>query len=68
MAYSFGVPGTVVWSSHILIGILLAYIGYLIVEKKHIDKYLGILLIVLGVLAAIYHLHIWYTSSSKTSS
>ncbi len=61
MAYHFGVPGFVVWTSHILIGLYLVYVGWVLYDKKRLDKYAPILLIVLGVLAALYHSHIWYT-------
>jgi uncharacterized membrane protein len=60
MAYSFGVPGYAVWTSHILIGIYLVYVGWVLYDKKRLDKYAPIILIVLGVLAALYHGHIWY--------
>ena len=59
--YHFGVPAVLVWTSHIIIGALLVYIGYLIIEKKPIGKWIGILLILIGIIAAIYHAHIWYT-------
>lgn len=61
MAYHFGVPGYAVWTSHILIGIYLVYVGWVLYDKKRLDKYAPIVLIVLGVLAALYHSHIWYT-------
>lgn len=59
MSYSFGVPGYVVWTSHILIGLYLIYVGWTLQETKKIDKYSPIILIVLGTLAALYHAHIW---------
>lgn len=59
MAYHFGVPGYAVWTSHILIGLFLVYVGWVLYEKKRMDKYTPIILIVLGVLAALYHAHIW---------
>jgi hypothetical protein len=58
--YHFDVPAVWVWISHILIGLLLIYIAYLILEKKTINKYIAILLIVIGVIAIFYHAHIWY--------
>ena len=61
MSYSFGVPGFAVWTSHILIGIYLIYVGWVLYDKKRLDKFAPIVLIVLGVLAALYHSHIWYT-------
>jgi hypothetical membrane protein len=59
--YHFGVPGYLVWTSHILIGFFLIYVGWILYEKKRMDKYTPILLIVVGVLAALYHAHIWFT-------
>jgi hypothetical protein len=69
MAYSFGVPGYAVWTSHILIGLFLVYAGWVLYDKKKLDKYTPIVLIVLGVLAALYHAHIWfvYMNSDKKS-
>jgi uncharacterized membrane protein len=61
MAYHFGVPGYAVWTSHILIGLYLVYVGWVLYDKKRLDKSAPIVLIVLGVLAALYHGHIWYT-------
>ena len=57
--YHFGVPAMLVWVSHILMGIFFLYLGYLIVEGKKLDKWLGILLLLIGVIAALYHVHIW---------
>ena len=58
--YHFDVPAVLVWLSHIVIGLLLVYVGYLIVEKKTIDKWVGVLLLLIGIIAALYHAHIWY--------
>lgn len=60
-SYHFDVPAVAVWASHIIIGIFLLYIGYLLVEGKKVNKWIGITLIVLGVIAALYHAHLWYT-------
>lgn len=60
--YHFGVPGWVIWTLHILIGAFYVYLGYAIVEKKPINKYIGVTLIVIGVLMALYHGHLWYCS------
>jgi len=59
--YHYGLSGQVIWLSHILLGIFYVYLGYLIVEQKQIlNKYYGVVLIVLGVLSALYHAHLWY--------
>jgi multidrug transporter EmrE-like cation transporter len=66
MSYSFGVPGYAVWTSHIVIGIFLVYVGWVLYEKKRIDRLTPIVLIVLGVLAALYHAHIWWVHENST--
>ena len=58
--YNFGIPCTAVWTSHILMGIFFTYVGYLLIEGKKVNKWIAILLIVIGVLAALYHSHLWY--------
>ena len=60
MKYHFGIPGFLIWITHIIIGIFLAYVGYKIVFNKRINNNIGLLLLVVGVMAAIYHGHIWY--------
>jgi disulfide bond formation protein DsbB len=63
--YHFGVPCNTVWLSHILMGILFTYIGYLIIEGKKVNKWIAILLIVIGILAALYHSHLWYNENKQ---
>lgn len=59
--YHYGLSGQVIWLSHILLGIFYVYLGYLIVEQKQIlNKYYGVVLIVLAVLSSLYHAHLWY--------
>jgi uncharacterized membrane protein len=65
MKYHFGVPGSIIWISHIIIGLLLSYVGYNIVFNKKINNNIGLIVLVIGVLAAIYHIHIWYDKSSN---
>ena len=60
MEYHFGVPGFLIWISHILIGILLSYVGYQLVFKKNVNHNIGLLILVIGVMAVLYHVHIWY--------
>ena len=67
MSYHFGVPGFAVWTSHIVIGFYLLYVGWVLYEKKRMDKYSPIILIVVGVLAALYHSHIWYVDYQEYS-
>lgn len=63
--YNFSVPCTAVWSSHILMGIFLSYIGYLLIEGKKVNKWLSISLIVIGILAVLYHSHLWYIKKNN---
>ena len=63
--YNFGVPCYVVYSSHILMGLFFAYIGYLLIEGKKINKWISIALVVIGVLAIMYHSHLWYVKYKK---
>ncbi len=59
--YNFGVPCTTVWLSHILMGVFFTYVGYLLIEGKKVNKWIAILLVIIGVLAALYHSHLWYS-------
>ena len=58
-SYHFGVPSWIVWMQHIIIGILLIYVGYIGINKGIISRNMSIVVLVLGVLAALYHLHLW---------
>lgn len=60
MTYSFGVPAPAVWTSHILIGLFLFYVGYTLYNEGKINRNLVIVLMVLGVLALLYHSHLAY--------
>jgi hypothetical protein len=63
--YNFGVPGQVIWFTHIIIGIILAYTGYLIFNEEAVNKNIGLLFLILGVVATLYHAHLWYLNGSK---
>jgi hypothetical protein len=65
MNYHFGVPGVAVWLSHILIGALLIYSGYMIASKQKLGLTMGIIIVVIGVLALLYHAHLWYYVEGK---
>ncbi len=58
-SYHYGVSGPLVWSSHILLGLFFSYVGYLCLNNKPISQLFSLILIVTGVLATLYHLHIW---------
>jgi hypothetical protein len=61
--YHYGVPAKLIWTSHILFGLFFIYLGYRLLENKPINKYISILLIVMGVMAILYHSHLWYNYS-----
>lgn len=65
-SYHFGVPYMAVWIQHILSGILLLYIGYEGLTTGKISKNMSLILVVVGVLAALYHAHIWYYHSNHS--
>ena len=59
--YHFGLPGHLIWILHIILGLLITYIGYRTLNNKNINQILALILIVMGVLAIVYHAHIWFT-------
>ena len=61
--YHYGVPSMAVWIQHILSGVLLLYIGYEGLTTGKISKNMSLILVVVGVLAALYHAHLWYYNS-----
>ncbi len=66
--YHFGVPGPLIWTSHILFGLFFIYLGYLIQEQKPVSKFIGTSLIVLGSIMILYHAHLWYYQSRRQES
>jgi len=60
MNYSYGFQGYVIWTTHILVGSILAYIGYHITYNLPLNSNWGLFLLVTGVLMAFYHAHLWY--------
>jgi len=63
--YHYDVPKNLVWVAHIVIGLVIAYIGYLIINDRPIDKNYATALQVIGVIAALYHAHLWYSHRNK---
>ena len=59
--YHFKLDGQTVWFGHIVMGIILTYIGKQLLDKKEVDQNSSLLLIIMGVLGILYHGHIWYT-------
>ena len=66
-SYHYNISGPVIWIFHILLGIFLVYIGYVSIDGPYIrlPNYVYISLIVIGVLAALYHAHIWLTDKDE---
>ena len=60
--YSFGMANEVIWLSHILMGLFFVYIGYELIMHKKIPEYLALVIVVLGAMGGLYHLHLWYES------
>ena len=42
-SYHFGVPGYVIWTTHILVGLLFLYTGYTTYQKQKLPEYISIL-------------------------
>ena len=58
--YSFGVPSEAIWGSHILMGLFFIYVGYELIMKRKLSVAVALIIVVLGALGALYHLHLWY--------
>ncbi len=65
MGYFGGIPGVAIWLTHILIGSLLIYTGYQIVNDNPIHKIIGIVIASLGSLVVLYHGYLWFKFSKK---
>ena len=63
--YSFGMPSEAIWGSHILMGLFFIYVGYELVMKRKLSIAVALTLVVLGALAALYHIHLWYEGYSS---
>lgn len=63
--YSYGVPGLLIWITHIILGIYLIYLGAQIVNRKLPSLWTGVILIILGILPLLYHLHLLILSRYK---
>lgn len=63
--YSFGLKGVFIWLSHILMGIYLSVFGYLVLNKKEIPQIMTLIMINLGILALLYHTHLWFYWTKK---
>tara|TARA_B100001059_G_scaffold132746_2_gene132832 strand:- start:5001 stop:5195 length:195 start_codon:yes stop_codon:yes gene_type:complete len=54
-SYHFGVPGYVIWTTHILVGLLFLYTGYTTYQKQKLPEYISVLYLILGVVVILYH-------------
>ena len=46
-------------------GLFFVYIGYELIMHKKIPEYLALIIVVLGAMGGLYHLHIWIDSVMK---
>ena len=65
--YHYGVPGAVIWTVHIAMGLYFIWLGYQLNKGEQVAPLNGLILLVLGVLAFLYHLHLLFTGG-RTSS
>lgn len=64
-SYHYGLSGPVVWGAHIIFGLFLTYFGYASLKNTRMPDYVYIGIIVIGVLALLYHTHIWLTDKDE---
>jgi hypothetical protein len=70
-AYTFNIPGVVIWTFHIGVGLLAVYYGYKMLTQtvtSNEQRGIGLVLIGLGVLMLFYHMHLWYYYSHHRDS
>lgn len=65
MLYSFGIPEVAIWIIHVIIGLVLLYTGYALLNHKPLGQFLALSLMFLGVLAIMYHSHLMYLNWNK---
>ena len=65
MKYSLGVPGALIWATHILLGVYFVYLGYILSSNKM--RIHSLVLFSLGVVMASYHAHLWFLHSKIKS-
>lgn len=66
--YHSSVPPKFIWIFHIIIGIIIFYVGYKLTNEVPINKNLASLLQVIGALGAFYHFHIFLKNKSKNDA
>ena len=67
-SYHYGLSGPVVWSMHIIFGIFFIYFGYTSLKNIRMPDYTYIGIIVIGVIAILYHSHIWLTDKDDKAN
>jgi len=60
--YHYDAPGFLIWIFHIIIGLVLFYIGYQIINNQKISQFSALTLIVSGTLAIAYHTHLMFVN------
>jgi hypothetical protein len=58
--YHFGVANELIWTSHLLMGFFMVYVGYELIMKHKVSVPVSLILVVLGAVGALYHAHLWY--------
>lgn len=52
----------IICGGHIVAGVCFVFLGYHIVQNKHIPTYAAILVSIWGGAAALFHAHTWISS------
>jgi hypothetical protein len=65
--YHFGVPNEMIWGSHIIMGIFFVYVGYELIMKRKLPIYVSLIVVVLGALGLLYHIHLWYEGYANSN-
>ena len=60
MQYSYGIPGTAIWATHLLIGLFLLYVGHATLNHQPIYQTVSVILMILGSIVILYHGHLMY--------
>ena len=58
--YAFGVPSYVIFLLHLLVGVILLYVGSRLLDGKKINRNIILSLIIMGALSPLYHMHIFF--------
>ena len=63
--YRFGVPRTLVYIFHIIVGMWIVYVGYLLTRNRPLGNVHRALLLIAGIVSLTYHLVLWLWFPSK---